>query len=122
MHIQLSLEAGDKKKYYLSVKDNQIKLREEKDTTELERSFIWLPTKPLKGQAARLPMSGNERRSRTFDFDLEQLFGGDSNGQRTLFAEEILREKDRQIEMLLEEVKNLQGKISKLKDDLDDEL
>lgn len=45
MHIKLSLEAADKKRYYLSVKDDVISLREEKDSTELERSFIWLPTK-----------------------------------------------------------------------------
>ena len=105
MHIQLSLEAGDKKRYYLSVKDNLIKLREKEETTELERSFIWLPTKPLKGQGTRLPMSGNERRSRTFDFDIDAVFG-------KMFPEEILREKDRQIELLLEEVRNLKGKVS----------
>ncbi|XP_066913569.1 uncharacterized protein [Clytia hemisphaerica] len=105
MHIQLSLEAGDKKRYYLSVKDNLIKLREKEETTEIERSFIWLPTKPLKGQGTRLPMSGNERRSRTFDFDLDAVFG-------KMFPEEILREKDRQIELLLEEVRNLKGKAS----------
>ena len=99
------MEAGDKKRYYLSVKDNLIKLREKEETTELERSFIWLPTKPLKGQGARLPMSGNERRSRTFDFDIDAVFG-------KMFPEEILREKDRQIELLLEEVRNLKGKVS----------
>lgn len=45
MHIKLSLEAANKIRYYLSVKDDIISLREEKDSTELERSFIWLPTK-----------------------------------------------------------------------------
>jgi len=87
------------KRYYLSAKDNVIKLRLKEDTTELERSFIWLPTKPLKGQGGRKSFFNNERRSR--QFNLDSLWFGSS------FTDKLIKEKDAEIEMLLAEVKRL---------------
>ena len=110
MHIQLSLEAGNKKRYFLSVKDNIIKLRLMEETTELERSFLWLPTKPLKGQSASRQADFNNQRSRKFNSQLDRLFG-------TGISEKVIQEKDQQIEMLLAEVKRLNGKINEIKDE-----
>jgi hypothetical protein len=101
MHIQLSLEAGDKKRYYLSVKDNVIKLREKQNTTEFERSFIWLPT----GQG-RNHVTLNQDRSRKFDDN--PVFGES-------VAVSVLKEKDQQIEMLLKEVSRLKNQIEEIK-------
>ena len=102
MHIQLSLEAGNKKRYFLSVKDNVIKLRLMEETTELERSFLWLPTKSLKGQASRSKVGFNNQRSRKFDIDT--LFG-------TNISEKLLKDKDEEIQMLLAEVKRLKEEL-----------
>lgn len=104
MHIQLSLEAGDKKRYYLSVRDNVIRLREKQDTTELERSFIWLPTKSLKGQV-RVSSPFSNGRSRKFGD--EPLFG-----KRT---KDVLMEKDQKIEKLKKKVADLQDQVQKIK-------
>lgn len=100
MHIQLSLEAGNRKRYFLSVKDNVIKLRPMEETTELERSFLWLPTKSLKGQKSRSKIGFNNQRSRKFDIDA--LFG-------TNISEKLLKDKDEEIQMLLAEVKRLKN-------------
>lgn len=102
MHIQLSLEAGNKTRYFLSVKDNVIKLRLMEETTELERSFLWLPTKSLKGQASRSKVGFNNQRSRKFDIDT--LFG-------TNISEKLLKDKDEEIQMLLAEVKRLKEEL-----------
>lgn len=104
MHIQLSLEAGNKKRYFLSVKDNTIKLRLMEETTELERSFLWLPTKSLKGQAPRSKVGFNNQRSRKFDLDT--LFG-------TSISEKLIQDKDEEIKMLLAEVKRLKEELAK---------
>ena len=76
------------------------------ETTELERSFLWLPTKPLKGQASRSKSGFNNQRSRKFDLDT--LFG-------TSISEKVIEEKDEQIDMLLAEVKRLKGQITEMK-------
>ena len=102
MHIQLSLEAGNKTRYFLSVKDNVIKLRLMEETTELERSFLWLPTKSLKGQASSSKVGFNNQRSRKFDIDT--LFG-------TNISEKLLKDKDEEIQMLLAEVKRLKEEL-----------
>ena len=107
MHIQLSLEAGDKKRFYLSVKDNVIKLRLKQETTDLERSFIWLPTKPLKGQNRIVSSVGRSRK-----FDPNTLFG---TPPLQSICQKVVEEKDSELQILLKEVQRLKNEITKMK-------
>jgi len=107
MHIQLSLEAGDQKRYYLSVIENSIKLRLKQETTEMERSFIWLPTKPLKGQTRIVSNVGRSRK-----FDTDTLFG---TPPLQSICQKVVEEKDSEMQTLLKEVQRLKDEIEKMK-------
>lgn len=57
MHIELQIEALS---LYLAVKNNQVILVRKEESTELERSFIWIPTRNLRP------------RGRSFSDDMEE--------------------------------------------------
>jgi len=71
-HIQLSVKSGDRKEWYLAVKDGIVKLMHQTHSSPKERSFIWLPTSSSKVRPRNPRKSGRIYSTRARGFSLEK--------------------------------------------------
>ena len=94
MHVKLSVETG-KTTWYLTVKDDVITMTESSRSNELERSFMWLPTKSASSIAAS--------RLRSFDDKVSTVC--DSSNKK--------------IENQANKIKDLQNQVTKLEEEIE---
>lgn len=118
MHIKLSVETSSNLKWYLTVKDDIVGLTQADGSTELEKSFIWLPAK-----------SGFRKKSLTINYKPSTPIGRDfADCDDTKICKKY-KEKNTQLKMknqlcnldeekLEEKVESLQAELLELKEKL----
>ena len=112
MHIKLSVRTN-KKKWYLTVQNDAVVLTRNSKSTELEKSFIWLPAKSAKKDLMESTQKNPKQRvtkhitsqnERGFTIDMPKT------NQKTCNNESLNKKlfiQKRKIRMLREELKKL---------------